>query len=197
MNQTITTPAVIESPAAVRVITTTEMVALLMEQRGTTFIGFTFDNDMSNTDKMRKGGNPFFGDCRKWQKVSGQVNFIYDDAVLRQLEKEGKSADDFKKGESWHEPIFRADGTMTPLARHKKDPRRNYLRFRLLAVSDMRYYAPSTGETLDTAAVKAFVPEKNGYANQGTDKKIMCMTWGLDDIRSLNMNGENYAVIPG
>lgn len=197
MTQTITTPTVVETVETVSIITTSEMIALFMEQLGATFIGFSFDSDMSSTDKMRKGGNPFFGDCRKWQKVSGQVNFIYDEAVLRQLEKEGKSADDFKQGESWHEPVIRADGTLTPLARHKKDPRRNYLRFRLLAVSDMRYYRPSTGETLPTDAVKAFVPEKSNYANQGTEKKIMCMTWGLDDIRTLNMGGKVYSIVPG
>lgn len=186
----------IEIVPVLRNITTTEMIELLMEQRGATFITFTHDASMSSTDKMRKTDNPFFGDCFKKQKVNGQVNFHYDDAVLRQLEREGKSPDDFKKGESWHEPIIRADGTLTPLCRHKKDPRKVYLRFRLMAVCDMQYHNRS-GDVLNTEAVKAFVKERSDYANQGTEKKIVFNVWGLDDIRYLKMDGVEYRVVNG
>ena len=175
----------------VKNITLDQLVEGLMAQRGAKFISFTHDKEPS---KMRKTGNPFVGDCFKWQKVSGQLNFHYDLAVLKQLEKEGKSADSFKQGESWHEPIIRADGTLTPFCRSKKDPRKIYLRFRLLNVCDVRFHN-AKGETLDADEVRKFIPENSSYSNQGTSETIKFMTWGIDEIKSLTIDGIDYRIV--
>lgn len=192
-NPTATQTAVTTAPV-VKVITLSEMVRMLMEIRGAKAITFTHDTSMSKTGKMRKTGNPFYGDCFKWQSVNGMVNFRYDEGVLRRLAKEGKTADEFDKGESWHEAIVRADGTITPFLRHKKDPRKVYLRFMLINAGEVRYHN-AADDTINADELKPYLPPRSDYANQGLDKPLIFQAWGIDDIRTVTVNGETFAIV--
>ena len=185
---TVVTPT--EVVPVVKNITLDQLVEGLMAQRGAKFISFTHDKEPS---KMRKTGNPFVGDCYKWQKVNGMLNFRYAENVIRRLEKEGKSIEDFDRGESWHEAVTRSDGTLTPFLRNKKDPRQIYLRFMLLEVLGVRYHN-AAGDTISTDEVMKFMPPKSEYKNQGLDAPLVFQAWSIDAIRSLTIDGVTYLV---
>ena len=163
-------------------------------------ISFTHCASMSTKGKMvvkhreLKTPNPYLGDCFKTQDANGMINFHYDKGVLKRLEKEGKSADDFKKGESWHEPVIRADGTLTPLCRKKSDPRQCYLRFMLNASNNVRYHT-ANGTKIETEDVTPYLGKRSDYANQGLEKPLIFQVWNLDDITHMSLNGQKYQIV--
>jgi len=197
--KTTRTPTVdvpVKQAPAVKVITTDQFVEMLMHEKGANIISFTHCTSMSKTTKMRKGNNPYFKDCFKSQKAHGMINAWYDKAVERKLAKKGKSVDDFKKGESWHEPIIRADGTLTPFCRHKKDPRKVYLRFILQESKDVKYHTAG-GKEIKTEDIKPFLPDRSKYENQGLDEEdvIKFQVWGIDDITGITINKQRYQIV--
>jgi len=163
-----------------------------MECRGATIVGMVCRTE----PKMRKTGNTFAGNCFKISHVNGMLNFNYDGNVLARLAKEGKSPEDFSKGESWHEPVKRNDGTLTPLCRHKRN-NKFYLRFRLLNVSETKY-EQSDGTPIDKSQIDPFLPDRsNAYANQGVDagEEIKFVVYGLETIQQITIDKVTYSVI--
>lgn len=172
-----------------RQVTRSQLVEFLLSLRGATFATFAVETDA----RAKKRGNPF-GPIRKRAEVNGQLNFHYDAAVLRRLEKEGKGADAFEQGESWHEAVKRPDGTLTPLARHKSKADALYVRFRYLAHVAGPAFFDVAGKPLDAEAVKPHLPAPSTYANQGTDDPVIFLTYGLDSIREVRTEGETLIV---
>jgi hypothetical protein len=170
-------------------ITLAALTNLLLNARhGANFITFVAKTEPD----MIKTGSPFRNDnVELVAKVNAQINFHYDSAVLRQLEREGKSPEDFKKGESWHTPVL-IDNCLTPLCQHKSKPTL-YLRVRLLDVLEAQYYV--NGVVADNDMVKPWVRKnKVAYENQGTEKPIKFKVYKLEGIQSLTMNGVTYEV---
>ena len=188
MNQTVTNP--ILTPAATSnavVVRSIEIFNLLAAERGATFITFVAQTE----PKMRKTGNPYVGNVVKTAKVNGQLNFNYVKAVEKALVNEGKSKEDFKQGESWHTPVLRDDNTMTPFCQHKKTGA-YYLRFRMIGKIESTYQTKD-GQPINDADLEPFIV-KSDYANQGLDEPIIFLTYGLESIRQLTMNGQTYIV---
>ena len=177
-----------------QIITSDELVKVLETQRGATFISFLVETDA----KMRKTGNPYLG-AKKVAKVHGMLNFLYDEAVQRRLEKEGKPADSFRKGESWHEIVTREDGTLTPFCRHKETGEL-YLRFMHQNTLDA-IYVDVNGNRISVDEITPFLQKPSGYGNQGLDNPVRILTYKLSGIREITLNGTTYqiakvAVIP-
>jgi len=181
-------------------ITTDELVALLMLERGANIISFVHTSNMSDKGKMvkkhRETGalNPYEGDCFKDQRARGMINFWYEKGVQTRLEKEGKSPDDFKSAGAWHEPIIRGDGTLTPFCRHKKDPRKIYIRF-MLQDSDQVEYHTAKGQKIDYEAIKPFLKKRTDYANQGLEKPLIFQVWKIDGVQNISLNGKKYKIV--
>jgi len=172
-----------------------ELVEILLGIRGAKVISFTANTEVS---KMRKTGNPFDGQIHKHAKVVGMVNFHYAEGVLRRLEKEGKSADDFRQGESWHRPVLSADDKLTPLCHHKDDENKLYLRFMLQGnvESELRWNHDNSALTdSQNDAVKAFIPTSKPYANQGLENPLKFLVYGLDTIKTASIDGEKYMIV--
>lgn len=168
------------------------LVDRLLSLKGATFITVTVRTDA----RCRKTGNPF-GKVFKTATVNGQVNFHYDAAVLRRLEKEGKGAEAFERGESWHVPYRHHDGGhLTPLACRKGEDTPAYLRIRHLATVGETVFTDAAGNVLDRAAVEPFLPPASTYANQGTDDPVRFLTYGLESIRTITLDGETFTVEP-
>jgi archaeosine-15-forming tRNA-guanine transglycosylase len=153
---------------------------------GATFVTFT----AKTSPRMRKTNNPFNG-VQKISRINGMLNFHYDNAVLRRLEKEGKSAEDFTKGESWHMPVMN-DGKLTPLCVKKTDPNAFYLRFMLLNILSTDYVMPD-GRVIASSDLDPFM-QKSDYSNQGLDKPVLFLTYSLDSIEEITIGGETYKV---
>jgi len=194
----VAAPVVVASPfnapSTAIVVSEKRMIDMLSDIRGAEFITF-----IARTEpKMRKTGNPFTGRVVKVAKVNGQINFSYERAVLKQLEKEGKSPADFQQGESWHEAVVRNDGTLTPFCKHKTNGSL-YLRFRLIGSIESEYRWANSDTPLTSAEVDQLKPfiVVSTYSNQGIenpDNVVKFLTYGFSSIKVLTMNKETFII---
>ncbi len=173
-----------------RKVSRVELVAFLMALKGATFATFKFNTDA----RAKKTGNPF-GTIRKETTVNGQLNFHYDNAVVNRLAKEGKGPEVFEQGTSWHHPIKRADGSLTPFASKKGEAEPSYIRFRLLQQIAGPDFFDTLGRPLAAEVVKPFLPKPSSYDNQGTEDPVIFLTYGLDAVRELTADGETLEVV--
>lgn len=117
----ITTTSV--SPAKnVAFVSQQEMINILLSRKGAFFLSFVAITDARpiKNNRVTKQPNPW-KEIAKIAKVNGVLNFYYEEGVLRRLEKEGKNPSDFRRGGSYHQPIFTDDGRLTPFCIHKAD----------------------------------------------------------------------------
>lgn len=167
-------------------VTLRELESHLLEIKGAKVVGLITLTE----PKMRKTGNPYMG-TMKLADRNVMLNFQYDAAVRRQLEREGKDPDSFVGGSSWHVPMLMGD-RLTPLCMHKDDANRHYLRCLDRGLNMAEFVAP-TGETVPSAALDPFI-QKSTYANQGLDdpKRFMCPA--VDNIMAVTDSGITYFV---
>lgn len=169
-------------------ITLEELAAILENIHGAKILSFVAETDA----RLKKRGNPF-GTVYKRAKVSALVNFHYDPAVIRRLEKEGKDESAFRRGESWHEPVIDAAGRLTPFCRHKQTGDL-YLRIVRLDTLGEPEYRTAAGEVVDVSLLTPFLDQKPGYVNQGTDDPVVFQTFKLDGIKELTVDGVVYTL---
>lgn len=184
-SQTVTSPA---NNTIAQVVNTARLIDVLKDSRK----GAKPISCVAKTEpKMRKTGNRFHGKVVKVAMINGMVNFHYDNAVLRRLEKEGKDSSEFHKGTSWHEPVM-VDGKMTPLCQHKKNGT-HYLRFMLInSTSELRWKdSDKELSSKELEEIKEFMP-KSRYENQGLDNPVKILTYSLDSIKTLTMDKVTY-----
>lgn len=164
-----------------------EFVSLLLAKRGATILTFTAKTDA----RLKKTGCPFKG-VKKLATVNALVNFHYDEGVLRRLAKEGRSPDEFRRGESWHVPIIRGDDTLTPFCQHKTQ---GGLYLRVLALKTLEEsYETEDGQVLTRADVDAWLPKDCGYENQGLDAPLVFKTYAVQNIQTITLDGQVYHV---
>lgn len=186
----VASPIIVNGEVAIAV-SKDRMIAILMDSKGATPITI-----IAHTEpKMRKTANPFYGRIYKASRVNGMVNFQYDAGVLRRLENEGKSADNFRQGQSWHEAVLTADGKLTPFCKHKQNGE-YYLRFMLRGTiqSEYRWIAddqPLTDSQLDNLNV--FI-QKSDYSNQGLTDPLVFLTYKMESIKIVTVNKQTYMV---
>ncbi len=180
--------AIEDITSSVVTISEAELVQLLSTLRGASFITITAKTDA----RLKKTGNPH-GKVWKVNRVNVCVNFQYDQGVLRRLEKEGKSEEDFRKGESWHTPVLTDDGKLTPFCSHNKTGQL-YLRCQRLATIGEAAYFTEGGVELTRADVCDFLPKSSTYENQGLDKPLEFLVYGLEGIVEVVVAGVTYVV---
>jgi hypothetical protein len=156
----------------------------------------------------------------KVNKVNGIVGGDYDRMVERRNEKaiqqeradmglaplEGDAlnkeiAERFRKGESWHRPVFNEEGKATCIRVNKNDPNGDngepYVQFVYKAMGTPEYLVNATGATEPTENVSPFVVKKtNKYANQGLadGDEVAVVCPALESIIELAIDGERYRI---
>jgi len=164
-----------------------EFVGLLLAQRGATILSFTARTDA----RLKKTGCPYKG-VQKVAKVNALVNFHYDEGVLRRLAKEGRSADEFRQGSSWHTPILRGDGSLTPFCQHKTA---GGLYLRVMALKTLEEsYETEDGQVLTRADVEPWLSKECHYENQGLDAPLVFKTYAVANILTITVEGQTYHV---
>lgn len=171
-------------------VTEADLIALLSGYRGAKILALTTETDA----RLKKTGNPYDG-VVKVSRINVMVNFHYDSGVLRQLAAEGKSADDFKRGESWHVPVLTEEGFLTPFCQNPKTGEL-YLRVRVLGRGETRYFTKG-GQELTHADVEAWLPKESGYKNQGCESVLEFKVYKLASVLEVGVDGRNYAVVNG
>jgi hypothetical protein len=176
-------------------MTRNELVQMLLDVQHATFITFTARTEVDCRVKDKdKNPNPFVRPIWKTNRVNGMVCFWYDAAVLRRLEKEGKSADCFRQGTSWHTPVF-ISGRLTALCQSKNvDNGKMYVRFKHENSCGEATYTDDNGCPIMKEQLTPFLPTKNNYVNQGLDEPIKILTYNIDGILEISMNGNVYTI---
>jgi hypothetical protein len=169
-------------------ITLTQAAEILTAISGAKIVSFVAETDA----RLKKRGNPF-GKVVKRARVNALLNFWYDAAVVRRLEKEGKDESVFRRGESWHEPVLTADGKLTPFARHKGTGDL-YLRVVRLGTCGEPEYRAQDGSVVDVSSLKPFMDERPGYTNQGTDDPVVFQTFKLSGLKEITVDGVVYTL---
>lgn len=147
--------------------------------------------------RMRKTGNPYYGKVVKRSRYQAMLNFYYDEGVLRRLEKEGKSPDDFRKGESWHEPVL-MEGRLTPLCWHKDEAKRGHGHLRIMYLKQLAkpvFVDVLTNKTIPEQRLAEWLYPASTYENQGLDNPLVFITPALTSVQEMKVGGKTYKVI--
>jgi hypothetical protein len=173
-----------------RTLTEIELVALLSDIRGAKVLSLTTETDA----RLKKTGN-LYGKVTKVSRINVLVNFHYDAGVERRLAAEGKSLDDFKKGESWHVPVLTEDGKLTPFCSNPKTGEL-YLRVQVLGRGETRYFTEE-GKEVTRDQIDAWLPKGGQYQNQGLEVPLEFRVYKLSSVLELTTDGETYTVVNG
>jgi hypothetical protein len=179
-------------------VTTNDLKVMLLNLRGATFCTFTANTIPKSLKRNRitKEQCPY-ENIVKVQTINAVVNFHYDEGVIRRLEKEGKSTDDFRRGESWHEPVI-MNGRLTPFCQHKQNGEL-YLRvMHKQHVGSIRYFnIDSEGKKreLSYGEVEDYlpIPDKT-HENQGLEEPLIFLTFKLAGIKRMSIAGQVFEV---
>jgi hypothetical protein len=215
--QPVVAPVTTPVPPTIVVISEGDLITKLLALKGATFVTFTAVTDADTCLGVKKGlpANIYHKDCFKTATVNGIVNFHYDAGVIRRLLKEnntpapdGASPDKlreladaagvlskFKEGTSWHQPIVRADGTLTPLCQHKKNAQSLYLRFQYRESVGTPTYATHDGKVIDPNYIKPYLPAASTYENQGLVGEVLrFLVYAVRGITRITMMGTTYSI---
>jgi len=170
--------------ATVQAIREDQLVDLMRNNKGATPVTIVARTEPG----MNKTGNPYMGKVFKVSRVNGMIGFRYENAVNKQLAREGEVADFVAKPRKWGTHI---DGT--PLIEHKGN---YYLEMKVEKSLDHRYEDASGNELDDVTLdlVRAFMPVKNKPVSQGTEKEIICRNYKVEKILSITYRGTCYLV---
>lgn len=156
-----------------------QVFTMMANLKGATFVSIVAET----VPKMLKTGNPYLNTAVKVATVNGMVNFDYAGAVERARSKEGKEPE-FQQGTSWHEPVL-IDGHYTPFCKHKRNGD-IYLRIKRQSGSST-IIDWNTGRNIE-AEVSPFL-QVSKRSNQGLDKPVEFLTYGLKNIKAVSVNG--------
>lgn len=159
-----------------------QLVSMLRGIKGAKPVTIVTETDPGKSAKHK-------GICVKQSHVNGMVNWHYEKAVNRQLEREGKDPSFEVQPRKWGERV-----AGTPLVEHKGN---FYLEMKVERVLDTQYflmdphggYIPTTKE----AVVEHLRPSR-GAPNQGVDKQIILRDYKVDSIITLRMGGREYQI---
>lgn len=146
--------------------------------------------DSVTVPTMRKTGNPYVGRVTKRSTILGIIgNWIYEDAVNRQRQREGKKANFVAESPSW--------GTNEAGSPYRTNRDSLYLNVkveRCLSTVLCLDGVPATGDEL--AAIQTFIPAKTEAPKQALDKPIIYRSYKLESIVGLKIGGQEFRVKP-
>lgn len=178
-----------------KTITTTQLANLLSKVTHATAIGFTAVTDA----RPKKTGNPY-SSIQKWTKVSAFTGTIYENAVNRQLTREGHGDEAAfeAKERSWGNRISSA---LVSKLDAKTGEVRFYLPAQIQRTSKPLYLVPTGAAQRLTVVPKERVAPwlpasktEETAAAQGVEKPVIYRDYLLSSIRSINLDGERYRV---
>ena len=140
--------------------------------------------------KLKKTKNPY-PDCMKLSKVGVLLNSDYERAVTRQLEKEGKEATEYTKGENTMPLTFGENNQFIGLFKGEF-----VLQYRPNDNVKPRTKYVNDGKIIDKAKIEEFLPKVSENKSQGDiDRVIMWRKLYLKNVVKININGEKYKVV--
>jgi hypothetical protein len=130
----------------------------------------------------------------KIDRSNVSINFDYEAGVYRRLEKEGKPADSFTPGKSWHVAVLDEQGRITPFAQHPETGKIYFRCQHIQKLGSPAYFA-ANDQPVDSDTVVPFLAPKRPHANQGLDAPLQFRTIKFENILAVEFAGESYDII--
>lgn len=161
-----------------KTLTKSELIKMVGDIKGATFVTFVAETKARTIAGCKQ-------EIRKRSKVNGMINFIYENSVNNQREREGKEKD--------FEAAPRAWGTHETKAiiSHKD---KTYLNIKVeRTVEEPEYF--SGGERLQKAIADQLIYRAKESSRQGTEKTTIVRTYEVGNIKRITINGETYDIV--
>ena len=168
-----------------KVITTTELVEMLKDYKGATFV-----NVVTATEpKMRKTNNPYFGSVRKLTTQTVMLGADYEKAVNKRLEKEGKDAD-FTKEATYCTPI----GSSNAIKQHPNGQIYLYCSFLTNNKPKSRYVFE--GREIEKSLLEPFLSAKSVSVKQGLteENEVIVRNFKIENVVEITLSGTTYTI---
>jgi len=166
-----------------KTINKTELLKLLQKVDGNkaTFVSVIYNTDA----RLKKKDNPYLG-TRKINKISGLINFNYQNRVNNQRIKEGKE-DNFQA--ETRKYGFKADDFNGCLLYGAGDTK--------LIISPEKSYSPKfvfNNKLVSKDKIQPWLPKVKETNNQNVDKQIVYMNIDLSNILKITIDKNTYRV---
>ena len=160
-----------------KAITQATLLSLFAQVKGATFATIITETD----PKLKKTGNTL-GPVRKVSRINVCLGFQYENAVNRQLGREGQESDFVTAPRQWGTKV-------TPMIVEHKE--KFYLETKVeKSLSSM--YIDESGKEIPFELVKPFLPKRSTSSRQGTEKEILVRDYSLNSLKSIAFGGETY-----
>ncbi len=165
-----------------KTVTKEQFIEILSKVKGATPISFTARIDA----KAKKKNNPF-GEIFKVSRVSAFTSFDYENSVIKQQIREGKSPDFQASERAWGERVSSA------LVKNKD---KFYLVAKVERARSPIYFYNDNGvnKIVDVAKIREFLPVVKP-TSQGLEKEVIYRNYAIDNLISVSLNKEKYKIV--
>jgi len=178
----------------VKMIPVKELIEILWDFKAQPGAAIIAGLTQSTEPKMHKTGNPYYGKIKKISTLTVLLNTDYEKAVVKQLEREGKEAEEYKKGKNTMPLIFGENNRFIGV--YEKETGFEYvLQYRPFDNSKPVTSYLFDGKTIDKKEIEQWLPKTYEASNQGTEKEIFIRKVYMHNILNLNFDGEKYQLI--
>jgi len=169
-------------------ITVEAFIRMVAEMvKGVSFVTF----ESMTIPKLRKG-NPWGGQVTKVSHVNATIGYSYENAVNRQRVREDAPADFEAAPRAWGQWMM-IDGKPSPyFVEHKGN---HYFRVKVERVLTSPVYRDANGQVIPNEAVSPWLYASSHSARQDVDKEIIHREYGMDNIRNIRINKEEYELV--
>ena len=143
--------------------------------------------------QMLKTGNPFLG--KGYYKIGDTVIMVQFDYAKSMHNRSDGDQEAANNGKSPYTPVFRDDGTKTPLVTLKSDNSKFYLAGEF--VSSDSHVFDKNGAEINKETFRAFWKDTDMRNNVKTTKLINWKVVSLNNILRIRVDGDEYHLIHG
>jgi len=146
------------------------------------------------------------GPITKITHINGMANWLYEDSVNRQKEREGKEADFISHPRQWGARLKLQD-YLLPFIHHRKGlvqpscrtlssidslPSADelYLELKCQNVYEVKYF--QNGKEIDKSVVEPYMPKRKEGERQELDKAVVLRDYKLTNIKRIKLDGQIY-----
>lgn len=169
---------------AIRQVTPNQIEDILREIRGAKAVTITAKTELKMKVSARQA---FSGPVFKLSRVNGMINWVYENAVNRQREREGVTADFESHPRQWG---VRLQGT--PFVQHNDSL---YLELKVEKSLEEPTYVDVEGNAVTFDAVQPHLTARSNSSRQGVEKQIILRDYRMDSITSITVNGTCYIIV--
>ena len=133
-------------------------------------------------------------DVKKFSEYVAGLGYNYAQLVTNRLNKEGKGAEEYEPGVTWHIPY----GTSKVIRQHKSTGEL-YFYVSLIANNKPKseFVDISSGKVVPHSYLEEYLPKEYAPKNQGLEpgNEIRVQTLKLDSLKELKHGGNTYVVV--